>query len=723
MAKRTTVSRTEVTLDLPAPLAPLAQVAYNLWWTWDAEGQQLFADLDPARWEACGHNPVALLRKLPRRRLERLATDRHLVRRVRHVATRLRAYLGERTWYRRQHGKVGHKQVAYFSMEYALHESLPIFAGGLGVLAGDHFKSASDLGLPLVGVGIFWNRGYVRQALDKAGNQVASYDRLKPENLPLTEVRGPANRPLRIKVPMGSDTVLARAWRVDAGRVPIYLLDTNLPQNQPRHRRLTDRLYVGSRDERIRQELLLGIGGWRLLQALSLPIAVCHLNEGHAVFCAVERVAQTMKQVGGDVEVARRRVAAGTVFTTHTPVPEGNEAFAPKLAQRYFERYCARTGLPWETLLAWARVDADDGQENFGMTPLALRLADRRNGVAKLHGEVSRGMWQAVWPKRSRERVPIGSVTNGVHLSTWMHPCMAELLDEYLPTGWSDGQDQARVWQAVNRIPAARLWELHCELKAELLAFVEEHLRARCKRLGLKAPRKTVARPGLELDVLTLGFARRFATYKRAALIFSDLKRLERLVNHAHRPVQLIFAGKAHPADTEGKELVAQVARHASSPRFKGRVVFLEDYSMDVARHMVAGVDVWLNTPRRPREASGTSGMKPALHGGLNLSILDGWWPEACQDGLNGWAIGKGQDNTGTRADDLRDARALYQRFGRDVVPLYYERDRQNRPAGWIRCMKHALATIPHVFNSHRMVKEYLKGYYLPALQTRSGSK
>ena len=720
MPKHMLASRPEASWNLPASLMPLVEVAYNLWWTWDAEAQRLFADLDSARWEVSGRNPVALLRKLPPRRLERLATDRDVLRRVRRVATRLRAYLSERTWYRQQHGTTRRPQVAYFSMEYALHESLPIFAGGLGVLAGDHFKSASDLGLPLVGVGILWNRGYVRQTLDRAGNQVASYHRLKPEYLPLIEVREPAtHRPLRIEVPMGSDTVLARAWWVDVGRVPVYLLDTNLPQNQPRHRRLTDRLYIGTRDERIRQELLLGIGGWRLLQTLNLPITVCHLNEGHAVFCAVERVAQALPQMGGDVEAARRRVAATTVFTTHTPVPEGNEAFAPKLAQRYFEHYCARTGLPWETLLAWARVDAADADEDFGMTPLALRLADRRNGVAKLHGEVSRGMWQAVWPKRTRARVPIGSVTNGVHLRTWMHPRMAELLDEYLAANWSSRQDQARVWQAVDKIPPARLWELHCELKAELLAFVDEHLRKRCERLSLKPPRKTVARPGLEPDVLTLGFARRFATYKRAALIFSDVKRLQRLVNRPHRPVQLVFAGKAHPADTEGQELVAQVARHGASRRFQGRVVFLEDYSMDVARFMVAGVDVWLNNPRRPREASGTSGMKPALHGGLNLSILDGWWPEACEDGRNGWAIGKGQDNTGTRADDLRDARALYQRLERDVVPLYYKRDRQDLPAEWIRCMKHALTTIPHMFNSHRMVKEYLKGYYLPALRTR----
>ena len=615
MAKHATASRTEVSLNLPARLAPWAQVAYNLWWTWDAEAQQLFAGLDPARWEACGHNPVALLRKLPPRTLERLEADRDFVRQVRQVHARLRAYLAEQTWYRRQHSATGRKQVAYFSMEYALHESLPIFAGGLGVLAGDHFKSASDLGLPLVGVGIFWNRGYVRQTLDAAGNQSASYHRRKVENLPLTEVKGPSNRPLRIRIPMGSDTVLARAWHLAVGRVPIYLLDTRLPQNPPRHRSLTDRLYIGTRDERIRQELLLGIGGWRLLQALNLPIAVCHLNEGHAAFCAVERVVQALKQTGGDLDAARRRVAATTVFTTHTPVPEGNEAFAPELAQRYFQRYCARTGLPWKTLLGWGRADPADTREDFGMTPLALRLADRRNGVSKLHGAVSRGMWQAVWPQRSRDRVPIGAVTNGVHLRTWMHPRMAELLDEYLPADWTNRQDQARVWQAVDRIPAARLWELHCALKAELLAFVDKHLQERYHRLGLKPPRKSAARPGLEPDALTIGFARRFATYKRATLIFSDIKRLERLVNHPRRPVQLVFAGKAHPADVEGKALVTQVARHAASPRFKGRVVFVEDYGMDVARHLVAGVDVWLNNPRRPREASGTSGMKPALHG------------------------------------------------------------------------------------------------------------
>ncbi|MHC4067248.1 MAG: alpha-glucan family phosphorylase, partial [Planctomycetota bacterium] len=645
--------------DLPEALAPLREVACNLWWTWDAHARSVFESIDARRWQGCEHNPVALLRRVPRQRLQQLAADRSFLAQMRRVRRRMGSYIRQRTWFQERYAGQVRGLVAYFSMEFGLHESLPIFAGGLGVLAGDHFKSASDLGLPLIGLGIFWRRGYVRQRIDTTGRQAERYDRLSPADLPLTEVRDRANRPLRIRIPVGRATVLARAWRLNVGRVGILLLDTHLPANAPRHRRLTDGLYLGDRDTRIRQEIVLGIGGWKLLRALKLPVAVCHLNEGHAAFRSVDRVAEVMQSCRCDAEQAARQVAAATVFTTHTPVPEGNETFAPELVAGYFDRYCRRNGIDADTLISWARVDPADADEEFGLTPLALRLSTRRNGVSRLHGQVSRKMWHGIWPKRSLRRVPIGSITNGVHLQTWMHPRMVELLDDYLPGGWLERQDQPRVWRAVEKIPDARLWALHLALKAELLDFVR--IRLQSGRSG-----RQTRRPGvLEPDALTIGFARRFAPYKRATLIFSDPRRLERLVNHRKRPVQLIFAGKAHPADAGGKALVAQVVRHARSQRFKGRVVFLEDYDMEVARRLVAGVDVWLNNPRRPQEASGTSGMKPALHGGLNLSILDGWWPEACVDGVNGWAVGTGEDHDASPATDRREARALYQRLER----------------------------------------------------------
>ena len=719
MKKQTVNAKPAVRIALPEPLAPLGEVAHNLWWSWDAAARRLFESMDARLWEATEHNPVAMLRRLGHRRMQQLAADRAFVAEARRVARRLNSYLRGPTWYRQQYARKGRGLVAYFSMEFAVHESLPVFAGGLGVLAGDHFKSASDLGLPLIGVGMFWRRGYMRQQVDAAGRQAVRYDRLSPENLPLTEVVDPSGRPLRVRVPVGGDTVVARAWRLDVGRVAILLLDTHLPANAPRHRALTDRLYNGSRDTRIRQEIVLGVGGWKLLRALELPIAACHLNEGHAAFCSVERLAEALRGGGGTLDEAGRQLAPSTVFTTHTPVPAGNESFAQNLVARYFDSYCRRNGLDRETLYSWGRVDPDDATEDFGLTPLALRLSRRSNGVSRLHGQVSRRMWQGLWPKRSAERVPIGSITNGVHLETWMHPRMGELLDEYLPAGWRDRQDQPTVWQAVKGIPDDRLWALHVELKGELVEFARARLQTQLQRVGATKRRIEAAAAALDPEALTIGFARRFATYKRATLVFADMRRLERILNHAKRPVQLIFAGKAHPADTEGQALVARIVKHSRSAKFSGRVVFLEDYDMEIARRLVAGVDVWLNNPRRPQEASGTSGMKPALHGGLNLSILDGWWPEACRDGKNGWAIGQDRDHDGSVAADRRDALAIYRRLERDVVPLYYTRGRGDLPTKWIGCMKQALMTIAPAFNSHRMVKEYLKQCYLPALKAK----
>lgn len=717
MAKQHAQPQHKTLPNLPAPLLPLGELAYNLWWSWDLQATALFQSVDATLWDACEHNPVQMLRRVGKRRLQTLATDKTFIAAMKRAAKQMRDYLKTKAWFDKQHAKQTKGLVAYFSMEFGLHESLSIYAGGLGILAGDHFKSVSDLGLPLVGVGIFWRQGYSRQKVSKEGKQADKYDSLKPENLPLAEAKTPSGRPLRIRVSIGKDKVVARAWRLEVGRTPIFLLDTNLPENAPRDRKLTDRLYSGDRDMRIRQEVLLGIGGWKLLRALGLPIRVCHLNEGHAAFCSLERVAEIIKDKKCDFAQAGKIVAASTVFTTHTPIPEGNEIFAPKLVERYLAGECKRLGLDFAELLSLGRVDPTDAGEDFGMTPLALRLSNFNNGVSQLHGEVSRGMWKALWPKRSIAKVPIGAITNGVHLRTWLHPTMARLLDMYLPANWDDRQDSAAVWKAAKKIPDAELWATHVTLKRSLLAFVRQQLQDQLRRHGAGERQIAAAGAGLDPNALTIGFARRFATYKRATLVFSDLKRIERLIANTKRPVQIIFAGKAHPADEKGKRLVAEVVKYAKSRRFKGRVIFLEDYNMIVARHMVAGVDVWLNTPERPREASGTSGMKPPLHGGLNLSILDGWWPEICENGRNGWAIGKGEDHQNT-ADNKRDAKSLYQCLEREVVPLYYTTDRSGKPARWIKLMKHAIATIPGQFNSHRMVKEYTKRYYLPALRS-----
>lgn len=702
---------------LPDDLAPLGDLARNLWWAWNPEAAAVFEAAGGPKWESVGRNPVLLIRKLGDRQLERLSGDRAFIAAMKKTHRRMRSYLSARTWYQSEHGRPK-GLVAYFSMEFGLHESLPIYAGGLGVLAGDHLKSASDLGLPLVGVGILWRQGYTRQVLTQDGKQKSAYPRVDPAQLPLTEAKGSNGRPVRVSVYVGKDEVLLRAWRLEVGRVPLYLLDADLEENKPKHRRLTQRLYQGDRDARIRQEIVLGIGGWKLFRELGAPVKVCHLNEGHAAFCALERIAQVIRAEDCTFKQAARKVSASTVFTTHTPVPAGNETFDPALVKRYFDPHLHHLRIQWEDLLALGRVDAKNDREPFGMTPLALRLADKRNGVAQLHGEVSRKMWQGVWPKRSAEKVPIGAITNGIHLRTWLHPRMAELLDEFLPEGWEQDQDRTSVWKAAGRIPDDRLWSLHEALKGDLVAFVRQRLLTQGKRNRAGDKELQAAEGALDPEALTLGFARRFAPYKRATLIFSQVKRFEKLARDTKRPLQIIFAGKAHPADEAGQKLVAEIARHARSPRFRGRVVLLEDYDINVARHMVAGVDVWLNNPRRPQEASGTSGMKPTLHGGLNLSVLDGWWPEGCQEGVNGWAIGAGKDHSGKAADDKKDAEALYRRLERDVIPRFYRRDAAGLPREWIKMMKASMQSVPQHFNSHRMVKEYLRKYYQPMLSS-----
>ncbi len=742
---------------LVAELAPLGELARNLYWTWNAECGAALAQADPTEWAKSAHQIIRILNNVGAARQAELTRDVRFMARLRRCTYALRHYLESRTWFQENYGAAGAGTVAYFSMEYGLHESLPIYAGGLGVLAGDHVKSASDLGVPLVGVGILWKQGYVRQRLDGAGRQVDEFRTLAPEDTPLREIADGAGRPLRMALPVGAEVVSVRGWRLEVGRVPLVLLDTDVPENKPKARQMTRRLYSGDRDTRIRQEILLGVGGWRFLRVMGLPIAACHLNEGHAAFAVLERVAEVRETEGCTFAEARRRVAATSVFTTHTPVPAGNETFAVRLFEKYMGGYAERMGVDRAALADLGRVKPGDKKEPFGMTPLALRMCDHRNGVSKLHGAVARRMWSEVWEERQEEKSknqkvekaksqegeksrrrkvekskwgtrthrqgfqprdgegPIGAITNGIHLRTWLHPKMAAVLDEHLPPGWEERQDEPETWQRVETIPDAVLWAVHQELKAELIEFVREKVRARLRRNRASAGELAKVGRVLSAEALTIGFARRFAGYKRAALVFEEAGRLAKILNNVRRPVQILFAGKAHPADGEGKALVHKVAKLAAAARFRRRVVFVEDYEMDIARHLVAGVDVWLNNPRKPQEASGTSGMKPALHGGLNLSILDGWWPEGF-DGQNGWAIGKGQDHDGSRAQDKRDAAELYRILERQVVPLYYARDRAGVPVKWIARMKHAMATIPAVFNSHRQVKEYWTKYYLPAL-------
>lgn len=689
------------------PIALLDEVARNLWWTWNSEAIGLFEYADERAFRNSDGNPIVTLRELSPTRRRALGADTEFAAEVARVHARFQRYLKEPTWYQAKHGKAVPGRIAYFCMEYGLHESLPLYAGGLGILAGDHLKSASDLGLPLVAIGIYWKKGYTRQRIDEAGCQQDRFPLLPLPDTPCTEVLGRGGKPLRIALPMGDEKVAVAAYIAQVGRIPLYLLSTDLPENPPRHRKLCDVLYSGDRDSRIRQEILLGIGGCRLLRSLRIPVSVYHLNEGHAAFLSLERIAEEVEG-GAAFRKAVSRVAATSVFTTHTPVPAGNEEFDPHLVDRYMARYPTRMGVTPEVFHDLARVRPGKTKENFGMTPLALRTSRHCNGVAALHGEVARKMWRPLYPGRSVEKVPIGHVTNGIHLRTWLHPEMEAMLDEFLGEDWEHRQDDAKTWKAVAHIPDEALWDLHQSFKRELIGECTDRQSRAGRRKG------AAARPP-HPEALTLGFARRFAPYKRAALIFSDPDRLARILCDRERPVQILFAGKAHPADTGGKDIIREVVRFSRSKRFQGRVIFLEDYEMAVARRMVAGVDVWLNTPQRPREASGTSGMKPAVHGGLNLSILDGWWPEG-YNGKNGWAIGKGENWTGP-GSDARDAGQLYRLLEREVVPLFYDRDPDGLPRRWIACMKAAILSVPHFFNSHRQVKEYLAKYYLPAMR------
>jgi starch phosphorylase len=712
------------TADTRVLFAQLSEIAGNLWWSWHPEAVAIFEHANARVFRSSDHNPVVVLAKLSEARKRALAGDDAFAQEVRDVRAALREYLRAPTWHARTHVKEGaggrggkaKGVLAYFCMEYAIHESLPIYAGGLGVLAGDHLKSASDLGLPFVAIGVYWKKGYTRQRINAAGRQQDEFRTLRPEDTPLVEVTARGGRPLRVEVPMGRDTVVARAWRLDVGRAPLYLLDADLPENKPADRKLTHALYSGDRDTRIRQEILLGIGGWRLLEALKIPVLACHLNEGHAAFCSLERIARRIARDGETFAKASRHVRDTTVFTTHTPVPAGNEEFEPALVDRYFMDHLETMGLTRARFHDLGRVRAGDESARFGMTPLALRTARYANGVAALHGRIARHMWKDLYPGKKLADVPIGHVTNGIHIETWLHPRMAELYDLFLGDNWRECQDVASTWEACRHIPDDALWSLRQELKRELIEFCRRRAQGASRRGKTASTAATRARHVLDPDALTIGFARRFAPYKRAALVFHDPARLARILDDRDRPVQIIFAGKAHPADEPGKAIIERLIQFAREPRFRHRVVFLEDYEMDVARHMVAGVDVWLNTPERPREASGTSGMKPPLHGGLNLSILDGWWPEGHR-GHNGWAIGKGKDHDGTPAADARDATALYKLLEEQVAPMYYAREGNGLPVKWLRWMKSAMMTIPPVFNTHRQVKEYWKRYYLPAMR------
>lgn len=690
-------------------------LASNLWWSWQPEVINLFRDLDPIRWRQLDHNPIALLAEFTPERLEMRSAELVLDSRINHAYRRLKEYLAEHTLWSRTHaGVLGSKPVAYFSLEFGVHESVPIYSGGLGVLSGDHIKSASGLGVPLVAIGLFYGQGYFKQHLDIDGLQQEEYLDTKVENLPLRLARSPDGKPITVEIQTRTGRLLARVRQMKIGRVDLYLLDTDIDGNSPEDRALTSRLYGGDNRTRIRQELVAGVGGARALKAMGITPGVYHLNEGHSAFATLEAIRERMTDDGKSFDEGLRDVAQHTVFTTHTPVPAGHDRFDGHLIEEHLGPLRDELGISFEQLMGLGRVEPRNEHETFCMTVLGLKLSRRANAVSCLHGHVTRRMWAHLWPWRVEEEIPIGHITNGVHIWTWLAYQMMQLYDRAFPAGWYDRVGEPAVWQYIHNVDPGELWETHHALKNLLVAFVRRRVSRQCRRRGESDEVVEAARNILDPNVLTIGFARRFATYKRADLILTDLDRLANMVHDRHRPIQIIFAGKAHPADNPGKELIRKIANLRRDPRFTGRVVFVEDYDINVCRHLVQGVDVWLNNPRRPLEASGTSGQKAVLNGALNLSILDGWWAEA-YDGTNGFAIGKGTSHVNERVTDARDGLSLYQVLEEQVIPLYYDRDIDGLPRQWIKRMMNSISSLAWRFSADRMVADYVSHAYLPA--------
>jgi starch phosphorylase len=701
-------------------LSQLSELSRNLWWAWNPQIIKLFRDLDPEAFRASNHNPIATLAGFSHERLAGLAEDAALRARVDAAHRELRDYLGAtKTWASTHAGPLSVRPVAYFSAEFGIHESLPIYSGGLGVLAGDHLKSASDLGLPLVAVGLFYRESYFRQRMDREGWQHAEYVRSPAELLPAKPAVTPTGTPIVIEVPLSREVLRAQVWEIAVGRNRLLLLDTDVEGNSEENRQLAARLYFGDQRVRIRQELLLGVGGVRALRAAGIHWGGLHLNEGHSAFATLEYTRLLMEQTGADFRTCAQEVAQSTVFTTHTPVDAGHDRFPPELVDDHLEPLRRSLGLSQQDFLGLGRIRPEDQREALCMTVLAFKMSRYANGVSALHGRITRKSWQVLWPHHREDEVPVGHITNGVHVRTWLAPAMQDLYNRHIGPDWREHLADPHMWSRIDNAPDAELWDTHRMLKVALVRFVRRKVTEQRTRNGTSEELVAAAGTALDPEALTIGFARRFATYKRASLIFSDLPRLKKLLTDPKRPVQLVFSGKAHPADRPGQEVLRHVHEVTLNSELRDRVIFIEDYDINVGRHLVQGVDVWLNNPRRPQEASGTSGQKVLLNGGLNLSVLDGWWAEA-YDGHNGFAIGDGVTHVNTDEQDRRDSQSLYETIENLIVPLYYDRDEHDVPRGWVERMKRTIRTLGWRFNTDRMVIDYARECYLPAAGAQS---
>jgi starch phosphorylase len=703
--------------DLPEKLLPVLEMARNFWWVWNPDAVDMFRRMDRKLWEDVYHNPIKLLGQISQARIAEIVDDDGLLAHINRVYAQFKEHLAEAGWYKKAHADRPNLHVAYFSAEFGLHESMPIYSGGLGILAGDHLKSASELGMPLVGVGLLYRNGYFQQYLSADGWQQEAYPELDFYNLALEQQKNADGSPVRVRVDLPDNAVFCNVWKISVGRIPLYLMDTNLPENSPADREITSKLYGGGTEMRIKQEIVLGIGGARALEALNVPVTVFHMNEGHSAFSALERIRVLLEKYPQlTFDEVRQQVMATSIFTTHTPVPAGIDMFPPDLMVKYFRTYWPSLKLNEDGFLALGREDVSNNKQGFSMAVLAIRLADGINGVSWLHGDVSRKMWHNLWPQVPPDEVPIKYVTNGIHTRSWLSPDIAFTLDRYLGDGWHSDPTDRDVWEAVQQIPDEELWRAHERSRERLVGWTRQTLKEQLTKRGARYEDVALADEVLDPEALTIGFARRFATYKRGALLLKDPERLKRMLEETKRPIQFIFAGKAHPADSEGKELIRAIVNFANTnPQIRRRMVFLENYDINIARYLVQGVDVWLNTPKRGMEASGTSGMKAAANAVPNCSILDGWWVEGYAPDL-GWAIGRGESYTDSGYQDHIESMALYDLLEKQIIPQFYQRGVDNIPREWIARMKQCMRKLAPVFSTNRMVAEYTDKFYVPAI-------
>ena len=698
---------------MPKRIGRLGELASNLWWSWHAEGRNLWRALDFVLWRNSNHNPIRLLRGLSPDKLKAAANDPAFLDIYDAAVSAFDASLSREAWFTTQYPDTLSGPIAYFSMEFAIHNSLPIYAGGLGILAGDICKEASDLGIPMVAIGFMYPQGYFEQHISAEGWQEETYRQINFDEAPINPCPWPEACGPLVQLQMNKRQIFIEAWQVRLGRVNLYLLDTNVEENSPQDRQLSARLYTSDREQRIQQEIILGIGGVRVLRLLGIKPSVWHANEGHTAFMMLERVRQEVEQ-GVPFPQALQRIQKTTVFTTHTPVPAGHDIFPTQLMEKYFQDYWGQLGTDRKTFIDLGK-SADSGDQTFNMTALALRTSNWRNGVSKLHGEVARQMWHSLWPNAKEEQVPISHITNGVHVPTWIAPEMYQVYESYLGPDLLKKQDDVELWQRILQIPDDELWYIRQDLRRKLIHIILERAQVRWAQKGATAQQVLAMGALLDPDVLTIVFARRFTEYKRPALVFQDIERLKQIVRDPFRPVQIIFAGKSHPSDFTSKYLLHQVHTLATDREFQGRIAFVEDYDMEMAHYLVQGVDVWLNTPRRLQEACGTSGMKASMNGVLHLSVRDGWWYEG-YNGKNGWAIGDGPRTP--KEEDKADSEAIYQLLEKEIVPLYYDRDRKGVPLGWMQMVKQAIASVLPTFCARRMLKEYTERAYIPAIQS-----